>query len=117
MDKKEFKVCPVCGSKERYCEALGNEEKVKGHMRKELTFAFQVIEGVCLDKGLEAKLPMGTELPSYHVTTDICSSCGVIYVTSIKEGRVKKQPNIVLPNQAGVSQAFPFPGATRPQEN
>jgi len=117
MESKEFKACPVCGSKDRYCESLGNGEKGKGRMRKELTFAFQVIEGVCLDKGLEAKLPMGTELPAYHVTTDICSSCGTIYVTSIKEGKVKKQPSIVIPNQAGVAQAFPFPGASDPKRN
>ena len=114
---KEYKVCPVCGSPERYCEEMGNKEKARGHMRKEMGFCFQVIEGVCVDKGLEGKLPMGTELPAYHVTADICVKCGTIYVTSIEESRVKKQPNLVMPKQGGGFGMGVFPGARNPQGN
>jgi len=122
MSKKEpkvisFKQCPSCGSTNRYCESLGNQEKASGHMRKELTFAFQVIEGICMDKGMDAKLPMGTTLPAYNVTTDICSDCGTIYVTKIIEGQVAKQPNIVLPGQQGPYKMPPFPGGANPMGN
>ena len=113
----EFKRCPVCKSKNRYCESLGNQEKARGHMRKELSFCFQVIEGICMDKGVEPRLPMGTTLPAYHVTTDICSDCGTIYVTQIAEAEVVKQPNIILPGQEGQFRMPPFPGADKPQNN
>ena len=113
----EFKECPNCGSTNRYCESLGNQEKARGHMRKELTFAFQVIDGICLDQGMDAKLSVGTTLPAYHVTTDICSDCGTIYVTQIVEGQVIKQPNIVLPGQQGGFKMPPFPGTSNPSGN
>ncbi len=122
MSKEEPKVilfdkCPVCSSKERYCESLGNQEKSRGHMRKDMNFCFQVIEGICIDKGIEATLPMGTTLPSYHVATDICSDCGTLYVTQIVEDKVMKQPNIVLPGQQGGFTMPPFPGTTNPRGN
>ena len=122
MSKKEpkvisFKQCPSCGSTNRYCESLGNQEKASGHMRKELTFAFQVIEGICMDKGMDAKLPMGTTLPAYHVTIDICSDCGTLYVTQIVEDKVVKQPNLVLPGQQGGYKMPPFTGASNPRGN
>lgn len=113
----EFKKCPVCGSENRYCESLGNQEKTRGHMRKEINFCLQVIEGICLDKGTEPRLPMGTTLPAYHVTTDICSDCGTIYVTQITEVQVMKQPSIVIPGQKGNFRMPPFPGQSNPQEN
>ena len=113
----EFSKCPICKSENRYCESLGNQEKARGHMRKELTFAFQVIKGICLDQDMEAKLPMGTTLPSYHVTTDICSDCGTLYVIRIIEDQVRKQPNIVLPGQQGGFKMPPFPGTSKPQDN
>ena len=112
-----FGKCPACASENRYCETLGNQEKARGHMRKELTFAFQVIEGVCMDKAIEPRLPMGTTLPVYHVTTDICSDCGTIYVTKIAEDVVTKQPQIMLPGQQGNFKMPPFPGTSKPQEN
>ena len=127
MAEKEPKIitfpqCPVCGSKERYCESLGNQEKARGHMGKELSFCFQVIEGICLDKAVEPKLPMGTTLPAYHVTTDICMGypdkpCGTVYVTRIIEGVVMKQPQIVLPGQQGGFKMPPFHGTSKPTDN
>ncbi len=112
-----FDKCPVCGSTERYCESLGKQEKAKGHMRKEISFCFQVVEGICLDKTIEPRLPMGTTLPTYHVTTDICSDCGTVYVTQIAEDVVTKQPQIILPGQQGGFKMPPFPGTSKPQEN
>ncbi len=122
MSEKEPKVikfdkCPVCKSKKRYCETLGNQEKSNGHMRKELNFCLQVLEGICLDKAVEPRLPMGTTLPAYRVTTDICSDCGTVYVTQIVENVVMKQPQIVLPGQQGGFKMPPFPGTSKPQEN
>jgi len=113
-----FGKCPVCGSKERYCESLGNQEKARGHMRKELTFCLQVIDGACIDKGLETRLPMGTNLPAYRITTDICMGyptkpCGTIYVTSITEEQLIKKPNIVLPGPRNL----PFGGMNKAENN
>ena len=113
----EFKKCPNCGSTNRYCESLGNQEKARGHMGKELSFCFQVIEGICMDKGKEPTLPIGTTLPAYHVTTDICSDCGTLYVTQIVENQVIKQPNLILPGQQGGYKMPPFPGTSNPSGN
>lgn len=122
MSKEEPKVikfekCPVCKSKKRYCESLATKEKAKGHMREELNFHFQVIEGHCKDPGMEASLPMGTILPAYQVAIDICSDCGTLYVTHIIEGQVIKQPNIILPGQGGGPKLPPFPGTSNVRGN
>ena len=114
----EFSKCPACGSEERYCESLANQEKARGHMRKDLRYCFEVVNKVCMDDQMVNNLPVGTEMPAYTATTDICSNCGNIYVTSITEVKATKQPQLLVPGGKGfIPPQFPGPGMSNPKAN
>lgn len=111
MDKdfhKEFTKCPVCALREelaailgkpelklgdgsgRFLEQLGNELKARGLARKEWNFHLDVRRGVVLDKTKADAIPIGSEVPSYGIITEICMDCGCAYAIDITRGDVKK---------------------------
>ena len=99
---KQFTQCPNCGSEQRFCETLANELKKKGFAREEWTFSYETRQGAVLDKAKEADIPLGSEVPAFNITTDICLDCGTFYAIKLKSGSVTKQvtpPKIIMPGQ------------------
>lgn len=97
---KTFDKCPMCGSAERLCEAMGEEVRAKGLCRKEWVFHYDIRDGVVTDtKKLEA-IKTGDELPTYVIMTDICLNCGCVYAVKIVKGNVRKPPPLIVPNRA-----------------
>ena len=87
---KQFDQCPSCGSKRRFLESLAKELKDAGYARKEWKFGLDFRQGVVVDQTKEAIIPIGTQVPSYQITTDICLDCGTVYAVDIKSGKVTK---------------------------
>lgn len=99
---KQFTQCPNCGSESRFCETLANELKRAGFARKEWKYGFDFRQGVVVDQAKEKAIPIGSEVPGFQITTDICIDCGIVYAVDIKSYPVKKQlppPKIQLPGQ------------------
>ena len=93
MDKdfhRTFTKCPCCGSEDRFLELLGQEMKDRGLAREEWNFHLDVKQGIVTDKTKEAAIPIGSEVPIYGFTTDICMNCGCIYAIDISRSNAKK---------------------------
>jgi len=100
MDKdfhKTFTKCPCCGSENRFFEQLGNTLKERGLAREEWNFHLDVKQGVVVDQTKEATIPIGSEIPSYGIITDICMDCGCIYASDLTRNDAKKS---IAPTQA-----------------
>jgi len=101
MDK-QFNQCPNCGSEQRFCETLANELKEKGFAREEWTFSYETRQGAVVDKAKEADIPLGSDVPAFSITTDICLDCGTFYAIRLNSGTVTKQmppPKLYKPGQ------------------
>lgn len=99
IDKK-FETCPVCGSKERFFETLAQELKDLGFARDIFQMHKDYLTGVVIDKAREQSMPIGSEVPTFEVRTDICLDCGNVYAISLVSGKAKKEaagPKLVLP--------------------
>ncbi len=81
--RKTFDVCPNCGSDQRFCEQLAQEVKDKGLGRPEWTLYFDNRSGGVFDQNRAILLPIGSKIPAYQITTDICMECGTIYASEI----------------------------------
>jgi len=93
MDKdfrRTFTKCPCCGSEDRFFEQLGNELKARGLAREEWNFHLDVREGVVVDPTKEAAIPIGSEVPSFGIITDVCMNCGCVYAIDLIRHDVKK---------------------------
>ena len=105
MDKefhRTFTKCPCCGSEDRFLEQLGDEMKERGLAREEWAFHMDVREGVVVDQTKAESIPIGSEVPTFALMTDICIECGCIYAVDLTRGDVKKPaPSpMTLPNRA-----------------
>ena len=83
--------CPVCGSKERFCESLANEVKEKGWMRQECNFYAEIWQGAVYDKSWAHKIPIGSNVPAFYVYLDVCMGfpdkpCGCVYAVKLERG-------------------------------
>ena len=96
---KKFTKCPACGSSNRFLEHLANELKEAGFAREDWKFCYESRQGVVLDKAREATIPVGSEVPNFAISTDVCEDCGCMYAVEIMSQPVKKSimPNIQLP--------------------
>ena len=97
MDKnfgKAFTNCPNCGSDQRFCEQLGKEVSDRGLARPGWTFGYDSRSGVAQDLGKQTLILVGSTLPGYHITTDVCMECGTLYATRMQrgEGRLEAKP-------------------------
>ncbi len=93
--------CPVCGSKERFFEQMGNEMKLKGRLKPESGVYFEVKAGFVGDKAMLDRLPIGAEITKFRVCLDVCK-CGLVYAVKKERVIVVKQPaqsesNLSLP--------------------
>lgn len=98
--EKSFPKCPCCGSSNRFFESLAKEAKSTGTTRPNWTMFLDVKNGVAMDKARDPMIPIGTELPGYYITTDICADCGNIYATALKTYKVIKSlvpPTLLIP--------------------
>lgn len=83
--------CPVCGSKERFCESMANEVKLKGWMRQECNFYAQIWQGPVYEKAMAHMIPIGSKVPAYYVYLDVCMGfpdkpCGCVYAVKLERG-------------------------------
>lgn len=106
----QFDKCPVCKLREelakilgkpelaigdgagRFVEELSNEVKSKGWMRPELNFYAQMLRGIVRDGSpeIEAKIPIGSTIPTYNICFDVCADCGCLYAVKLVRGEAKK---------------------------
>lgn len=99
--EKKFPKCPCCGSEERFLEDMGKELKERGLAREEWDSHLDVRRGVVVDQQKEATIPIGSEVPTFGIVTDICLKCGCIYATVLVRQNTKKPaPIIAPPNRA-----------------
>ena len=99
---KQFSQCPNCGSERRFLETLAKEVKDRGYARKHWKFGLDFRRGAVIDPTREAAIPIGAQIPSYQIATDVCMDCGTIYAVDIKSGEVTKSiapPKILRPGQ------------------
>src|SRR4030042_720953 len=91
--KKEFKSCPVCKSKNKFCAELGKEIKKRGLTTKGWAFCYESRSGITMDKAAPVPL-VGTTLPGFIIIVDICMDCGCVYASKIErlEGMIKPEP-------------------------
>ncbi len=87
---KTFLDCPNCGSTSRFLQTLGDKVRERGITRPEWSMFFDVREGVVSDQTRDAMIPIGSEMPTFLIYTDICLDCGTIYAVHIEEGTAKK---------------------------
>ena len=100
MDKefnRVFDKCPCCGSENRFCEQLANELKERGLAREEWAFTYDDRRGTVVDPTKEPTMPIGTEVPTFLILSDVCMDCGCIYATKLVRGDRKKPSPIQLP--------------------
>ena len=100
MDKdfnRTFTKCPCCESDNRFFEQLGQELKERGLARDEWHFHYDVKEGVVVDQKKEAAIPIGSEVPTFGIITDVCMDCGCIYAIDLRRGNIKKPAPIAAP--------------------
>jgi len=104
MDKDfnhTFTKCPACDGENRFFEQLANELKERGIGREEWGFHLDVKEGIVVDREKEPALPIGSELPTYGIITDVCMDCGCMYAVDLRRGSIKKPaPLAAPPNRA-----------------
>src|SRR4030042_2065597 len=81
--KKEFKSCPVCKSKNKFCAELGKEIKKRGLTTKGWAFCYESRSGITMDKAAPVPL-VGTTLPGFIIIVDICMDCGCVYASKIE---------------------------------
>ena len=102
--KKAFDSCPNCGSKERFIGGLAEVLRKKGYGRAIWDMFYNVSEGPVIDQAWEARIPVGAEVPTFGIKTDICSDCGTVYAIELVTGSADKQvvpPKLHLPPGAG----------------
>ncbi len=105
---KDFE-CPVCSLKkwlievlglkeappkttERFHEELGKALKGRGLAPPNFKLFLQFKQGVVsLPPQVEARVPIGAEVPAYAYATDICTGCGTIYAVMIQRATAKKE--------------------------
>ncbi len=95
---KRFDHCPLCESKERFFEMMGNELKLRGIAKPEVGFYLDMKSGAMGNKEMINRLPIGSELPGFSYATDICMKCGLIYAVRIDSHNVKKEPKLSIPD-------------------
>jgi len=105
--------CPVCGSKERFCESLAKEVKEKGWMRPEMNFYAQIWQGAVSDDLWVHKIPIGSKVPSYHIYVDVCMGfpgkpCGCIYAVKLERGVGMKIAEATLLTHRGRDNNIPL---------
>ncbi len=117
---KQFDECPVCAlkkwimevlhleelppkTKELFFEQMGNELKLRGILKPETEVCLDMKSGVVGNKEMINRLPIGSELPGFKYTTDICMKCGTIRAVKIESHNVKKEPELIIPEIRGIS--------------
>jgi len=96
MDKnfsKQFTKCPCCGSESRFLEEMAKELKERGLAREEWSFHYDIRQGAVVDRAKEASMPIGSEVPGFGITTEICVNCGCVYAIDIT--RIDKKKTVV----------------------
>ena len=97
---KKFTICPACGAEDRgFFAFLTKELKELKLCRAEFEMFLDLRTGAVKDPATEKQIPVGTEVPSYVLRTDICMECGCVYATLIEASTAKKSviPKIVGP--------------------
>jgi len=99
---KEFTKCPACGKNEPFFGKITDELKERGIVDKAFDFRLDAKSGAVMQPQKEASLPIGSEVPGFVFTTDICSNCGCIYVVKLQRTSLKKTlaPVQLKPNRA-----------------
>jgi DNA-directed RNA polymerase subunit RPC12/RpoP len=103
--KAEFNQCPNCGSTRQFLNELGQELKDRNIARQEWRQHYDVRQGIVIDQNRAVLLPVGSILPGYYITTDICMDCGTLYATRL--ARIEGKTGIAQP-KPGKPPEFPF---------
>ena len=100
MDKdfnRTFTKCPCCGSGFRFFEELGKELKERKLAGENWNYRYETRQGPVVDMTKEPAYPIGTELPTFGIITDVCMDCGCMYAIDLRRGSIKKPAPITTP--------------------
>ena len=87
---RTFTKCPCCDSTNRFFEQLGNELIERKLAGEKWNYSYDMRNGTVFDHNKEPAYPIGTELPTFGIKTDVCMDCGCMYATRLDRGNVKK---------------------------
>ncbi len=87
---RDFTNCPACGSTDRFFEQLGQELIDRKLTGDKWYFSYESRSGPVVDQTKEPAYPIGTEVPTFGITTDVCMDCGCMYAIHLGRGDVKK---------------------------
>lgn len=94
--------CPACRSKKRHFEKMCEKAVKAGTGKPGVDAPFQQFTRNFVDRSLEPTLPVGTEVPSIQLKTDICMDCGCVYAVIVVHTKATKTllpTKLVLPGQ------------------
>ena len=94
---REFKVCPACGSSERFFESMVTELRERGLASPGWSYYLDAKQGVVFDKAKEATLLIGSKMPAFAFCSDICVECGTIYVVKLQRMAAEKSLDMPVP--------------------
>ena len=100
MDKefnRTFDKCPCCDSTSRFFEELGKELKERKLAGDDWNYRYESRSGPVFDQTKEPAYPIGTEIPTFGIITDVCMDCGCMYAVDLRRGNVKKPAPIAAP--------------------
>ena len=78
----EFSACPHCGSKRRFVNSIADEQRQKGLFGDDVVGVFGT-SGALLDPKKMSKMVIGTKIPAFDATLDICIDCGTVYAVRL----------------------------------
>ncbi|TET43037.1 MAG: hypothetical protein E3J60_01205 [Dehalococcoidia bacterium] len=82
--------CPICKSKKRHFEKMCEKAVKAGTGKPGMIATFQQGSRTFVDRSLEPTLPIGTEVPSIQLNTDICMDCGCVYAVIVVHTKATK---------------------------
>ena len=87
---RTFDKCPCCESTNRFFEQLGQELIDRKLTGDKWYFSYESRSGPVVDQTKEPAYPIGTEVPTYGITTDVCMDCGCMYAIRLDRGNITK---------------------------
>ena len=117
MDKDFVKDydCPACALKAWLIDTLGLKEslpeklpffesivqemKLKGLCEPDWNFFYDAKRGGVADDDMLKKAAPFSEFPAYNLVIEICATCGAVYAKHLSRGKIRKQPDLTLPNR------------------
>lgn len=96
-DYKEFTKCPNCGGENFLAKSAEDEMIERGFAKEGFHFWLQRIEGAPVNQSIDAKLMIGTKIPTIQAFLDVCKDCGTVFTRRWDTGQTGKTVRMMGP--------------------